>query len=143
MNEALEINQNGSLMDVAFTSPTDIAERVRHRRIESATSSDGELIFWFAPHTRSGINRIATAALWAHTKARARDVPLLRGNVVVTGRDGTNGDPTGLTRQQLNDIRAAAPHTREQRILDRRCGRELRRQRREASQRLDTAVFRP
>lgn len=128
----MEINLSGIQFIAAVTSREDIAERVRENHIESLTSSAGDLVFWFTPRDLFGVNRAATEILWAYTEFGARNVPLLRGNVVVTGRDPESGEPIALNPKQREEILASGPTGRQRRILGRRCVRALRRQRREA-----------
>ncbi len=131
----MEINLSGSQFIAAVTSREDIAERVRENHIESLTGSAGDLIFWFTPRDLYAVNRAATQILWAYTDFDARSVPLLRGNVVVTGRDRESGEPIALSAAQRDEIWAVGPTGRQRRILGRRCVRASRRQRREAKAR--------
>ena len=76
-------------------------------------------------------NAMATELLLSTTLFTARDVPILRGNVVITGVDAT-GQPAALTDLQIHALASSALSKREQRILARRFYRDMRSQRRRA-----------
>lgn len=69
--------------------------------------------------------------LLATTRFTARQVPLLRGNIVITGTDDA-GDPAGLTDTQVKFLINADPTSRDEWILDWRFTRDARAQRRAA-----------
>lgn len=83
------------------------------------TSRDNETVFWFTPATHSAhmqLNKQATELLLMTTGFTARQVPLLRGNIVITGHDGL-GNPAGLTTQQESRLINAEPTGRQEWIL--------------------------
>jgi hypothetical protein len=141
MFNALHANHDGHLYRVYAAGRGEIADLVRQHLLESATSDDGSLAFWFTPsrhpsHTRA--NRIATELLLLATGGlTARQVPLLRGDIVITGNDA-HGDPADLTSQQMTHLVNSAPTHRQDWTLSRRFARDERRRRR--SLRMDNAA---
>ena len=70
---------------------------------ESVTTADG-LVFWFDAGTDClAVNRMATLNLLAVSEFSPRTVPLLRGQVLITGQ--VAGQPDGLTHQQMKALR--------------------------------------
>jgi hypothetical protein len=147
MFQAIHASHNGHLYRVELQGTGDIADLVREHRLETVTTRAGD-VFWFTPATHSchmQINRQATQLLLATTTFTARQVPLLRGNVVITGID-THGDPAGLADPQLHYLAAVEPSGGELWVLSRRYTRDHRARRRAARATQDThmdAITRP
>lgn len=134
MFQTLHASHNGDLYRVYVNTCTDIADLVRDHHMETATSGDGSLAFWFARAARKTypcitVNRHATELLLAATAFTAREVPLLRGNIVITGKDSAGG-PAGLSAEQMQHLINTEPTSREQWVLERRYSRDRRDQRR-------------
>ena len=132
MFKALHASHNGCLYIVDLNGTETITHLVRNTDLESLSSSDGQIDFWFTPSTRPNHHRVnmpATEIFAAYTEYEARDIPLLRGNIVSTAHDNTTGAPAGLTAAQLKALADARPRGRRGRRLTRRCIRDLRRQR--------------
>lgn len=73
------------------------------RSAESVTTADG-LVFWFDTAADClAVNRMATLNLLAVSEFSPRTVPLLRGQVLITGQLG--GQPDGLTHPQTKVLR--------------------------------------
>jgi hypothetical protein len=73
------------------------------RAAESVTTADG-LVFWFDTAADClAVNRMATLNLLAVSEFSPRTVPLLRGQVLITGQLG--GQPDGLTHPQMKALR--------------------------------------
>ena len=139
MFQTLHASHNGNLYRVQLHDRGDIADLVREHRLETATSGDGHIVFRFTPSTHSShmqVNKQATELLLATTRFTARQVPLLRGNIVITGTDDA-GDPAGLTDAQMKFLINADPTSRDEWILDWRFTRDARAQRR-ATRHTDT-----
>ena len=49
MFQTLYASHNGNLYRVQLHDRDDIADLVRERRLETATSGDGHIVFWFTP----------------------------------------------------------------------------------------------
>ncbi len=133
MFRAIHASHNGHLYKVELQGTGDIADLVREHRLETVTTRAGD-VFWFTPATHSShtqLNRPATELLLATTTFTARQVPLLRGNVVITGID-THGNPNGLADPQLRYLANAEPNGRQLWVLTRRYTRDHRAQRRAA-----------
>lgn len=133
MFQAIHASHNGCLYKVELQGSGDIADLVREHRLETVTTRAGD-VFWFTPATHSShtqLNRRATELLLATTGFTAQQVPLLRGNVVITGID-THGDPAGLSDPQLRRLANVEPNARELWVLSRRYIRDHRAQRRAA-----------
>lgn len=128
MNTVLYINPEGVVYQTRAFSRADIANLVSDYGLESLSSSDRTFDFWFAPTTRGcqrRVNRSATELLLAATGFTAKDVPLLRGGVVLATHD-TDGDLDGLSWEQLDQlarISSRTPTKRDLRVLDRRFNR--------------------
>jgi hypothetical protein len=72
------------------------------RSAESVTTADG-VVFWFDTAAEClAVNRMATLNLLGASEFSPRTVPLLRGQVLVTGRRG--GEPDGLTHPQMKAL---------------------------------------
>ncbi len=134
MNTVLYFSPGGLVYETRAYTRADIAELVDNYGLESLTSTDRQFDFWFTPSTRhctSKVNRNATEMLLANTQFTAKTVPLLRGGVVLATHDA-DGDLDGLSWQQL-DLLIHTSHSitrRDDRVLNRRIGRDERRQQR-------------
>lgn len=138
MNTVLYFSPDGPVYETRAYSRADIAELVQNYGLESLTSTDRQFDFWFTPSTRtckSKVNRSATEMLLATTGFDAKTVPLLHGGVVLATHD-SDGDLDGLSWHQLDLlIKLSATVTRrDDRVLDRRIGRDKRRQQRHLNQ---------
>lgn len=128
MIRVLQASHNGELYQRAIGSVDDIPELIREENLETLTSSDGCIDFWFTPCTHPfhrRINRKATAIYLATTRFTPRTVPLMRGIVVLTAHD-TEGTPASLTEAQIRTLADHATNTswRQDLILSRRYNRE-------------------
>lgn len=140
MFNALHANHDGHLYCVHVQGRGDIADLVREHSLESATNRDGTLAFWFTPSRHPAhtlVNRLATELLLATTTFTAQQVPLLRGDIVITGNDA-HGDPAGLTDELITHLINSAPSPRQEWTLSRRFARDERHRRR--SLRMNTAT---
>lgn len=128
----LHASHNGELYRTYLGGLHDIAELVHEspHALESATTAAGAMTFWFRPRSRSLVNPRATELLLATTAFTARQVPLLHGDVVITGRDA-HGNLHGLTSQQFEELLDYEPRGTHTWTLSRRFTRD-RRQRRAA-----------
>ena len=127
MNTVLYIDPKGVVYETRAFSKADIAHLVSDYGLESLSSGDRQFDFWFTPTTRRcqrRVNRSATELLLAATGFTAKNVPLLRGGVIVATHD-TDGDLDGLSWEQLDQLaRASRMLTkRDFRVLDRRFNR--------------------
>ena len=71
MFQTLHASHNGNLYRVQLHDRGDIADLVREHRLETATSGDGHIVFWFTPSTHSShmqVNKQATELLLATTR---------------------------------------------------------------------------
>ena len=96
MLEAIHASHNGNLYRVQLRDRDDIADLVREHRLETVGSRDNSVVFWFTPSTHCShmqLNKQATELLLMSTAFTARQVPLLRGNIVITGNDDTVTPP--------------------------------------------------
>lgn len=131
MFQAIHASRNGCLYRVQLQDIADIADMVRDRRTETVTSRAGE-VFWFTTHARQlQVNRRATELLLHVTPFTARQVPLLRGDVVITGIDAAGG-PDDLPTARLHYLAGIQPTSRDMWVLSRRYTRDLKAQRRAA-----------
>lgn len=99
-------SHNGTLYVVDLRPPDGIVELVRDTNLETCTTAD-RIVFWFTRSTNRAFmfpNVMATELLLATTEFTARDVPILRGNIVITGRDGA-GEPAALTTHQFDMLK--------------------------------------
>lgn len=88
-------------------------------------------MFWFTVHrTTRIVNRPAVGMLIATTEFSARDVPLIRGNVVITGSSG-DGGPANLTDDQVRSLANLETRGKAVWTLERRFARDLRESRRQ------------
>ncbi|MGJ6127425.1 hypothetical protein QN239_33130 [Mycolicibacterium sp. Y3] len=84
----------------------DIADLIRECDLEALTSGDASIDFWFTPSTRSShrrVNRKATEIYLATTGFTPRNVPLMRGIVVLAAHDAAGG-LASLTDQQIDTL---------------------------------------
>lgn len=133
MMRAVHASHAGDLYLVDIDPPTGIIELVRDTSLETCTTED-RIVFWFTRSTNRAFmlqNAMATELLLATTRFTARDVPILRGNVVITGRDAT-GHPAELNNHQLQRLTHSVLSNREKRILTRRFTRDHHTQRRQS-----------
>jgi hypothetical protein len=133
MNTVLYLSASGANYETDAYTSADITRLVRGHGLQSLTSSDRQFDFWFSPALpgcQRRINSSATELLLATTNFTAKDVPLLRGAVVIATHDG-DGDLDGLSWQQLDTLvsRRRALSKRALRVLHRRIDRDTRRQR--------------
>ncbi|MFS0897591.1 hypothetical protein [Mycolicibacterium litorale] len=127
MNTVLYINPKGVVYETRAFSKADIAELVSDYGLESLSSGDRQFDFWFTPTTRRcqrRVNRTATGLLQSATGFTARNVPLLRGGVVVATHDA-DGHLDGLSWEQLDRLARMSRSltARDHRILTRRSNR--------------------
>lgn len=141
MFQAVHASHNQSLYLTRLGGVGDIAHRVRDHRMETITSTDRSIVVWFTVHQGiRTVNRPVTEILIAATGFTASDVPLLRGNAVITGCD-EEGRPADLSDEQvcwlagLREARGRAAW-----ILQRRYAQERRAARRGAREAFDRQV---
>jgi hypothetical protein len=135
MNTVLYFSPSGVAYETQAYTTADIAELVSDYGLESLTSTDRQFDFWFTRSTQRcqrRPNRAAIRLLLATTNFTAKNVPLLRGCVVVATHD-SDGDLDGLSWEQLDLLaqRNDALSKRDDRMLDRRIAQDERRQRRQ------------
>ncbi|MGE2836202.1 hypothetical protein [Mycobacterium sp. SMC-4] len=134
MNTVLYFSTNGAVYETRAYTKADIDTLIADQSLQSLTSGDRQFDFWFSPTTarcQRRINRRATELLLATTTFTPKDVPLLRGCVVIATHD-EDGDLDGLSWQQLDLLieRSRSLTARDQRALTRRINREDARTRR-------------
>ena len=144
MNTVLYCSPSGAIYETRAYTKTDIAQLVHDQGLQSLTSSDRQFDFWFAPSTRrcqQRANAGATELLLATTNFTAKNVPLLRGCIVVATHDA-DGDLDGLSWQQLDLLvrRSRSLSKRDARVLARRIVRDERLRRRSADPARTTTV---
>ena len=133
MLRAAHASHTGSLYLVDVDPPAGIIELVRDTHLETCTAQQ-RIVFWFTRSTNQAFmfpNAMATELLLCTTRFTAHDVPILRGNVVITAVDAT-GRPAALTNHQIHQLTHSALSKREQRIITHRFYRDARTQRRRA-----------
>lgn len=118
-------SHNEELYRVEPRRADDFAHLVRGQRLQVLSSTDGTLDFWFIHHPWLRVNRRATVLLMGITRFTARDVPLLRGNVVIATHDAA-GQPASLDDDQMMRLVTIRPSWREDLILRRRLNQDLR-----------------
>jgi len=126
-------SHNGTLYMVDLQPPDGIVELVRDTNLETCTTAD-RIVFWFTRSTNRAFmfpNAMATELLLATTEFTAHDVPILRGNIVITGHDSA-GEPAALTTHQFDMLKNPLLSNRQKHTLQRRLARDLRQQRRQA-----------
>lgn len=136
MNTILYFSTQGLVYETRAYTKADIDRLVHDRGLQSLSSADRQFDFWFsssAGRCQRRVNRHATELLMATTNFTAKNVPLLRGAVVVATHDG-DGDLDGLSWQQLDVLaqRIRSVSDRDERHLTRRIVRDQRRRRRAA-----------
>ncbi|MCS6760467.1 MAG: hypothetical protein MO852_17205 [Candidatus Devosia euplotis] len=124
---ALHLAHNNLPYYASIATEADIADLVRETTLEALTGvlCGAAIDFWFTPSVSPfcpAINELATELLVTSTGFGGGDVPLLRGNVVVTSH-GAGGQITGLTDPQWEYVAAARVPPRDLRALDRRLAR--------------------
>ncbi|QFS94603.1 hypothetical protein FIV07_27910 (plasmid) [Mycobacterium sp. THAF192] len=135
--KALYASHNQILYQAEIFTLDHIAELSRGgSRIETLTSTEHAVVFWFNTHDhcrqiQARANRRATALLLATTNFTARNVPLLRGDVVLTGRDA-DGNPADLTDTQIDRLIHAETPWLDDLYLSRRLNHDRRCQLRQA-----------
>jgi len=134
MNTILYFSASGVVYETRAYSTADIDQLVHDQGLQCLTSADRQFDFWFSPSTlrcQRRANQSATELLLATTSFTAKNVPLLRGCVVVATHD-SDGDLDGLSWQQLDLLvqRSRSLTPRDERVLNRRFDRDDRRQRR-------------
>jgi hypothetical protein len=114
---------HGVIEVIEIRSVTDIADVVGDRYVDSLSSADGRIDFWFSSSLRQPrtLNRRAIELLLATANFTASTVPLLRGQVLLASHD-SSGHPAGLTKDCLDRLRRPnALGWRDHWVLDRRC----------------------
>lgn len=134
MIKVLHASHNGELYKRWISSVGDIADLIRENNLETLTSDDGRIDFWFTPSIHHGyrrINRKATEILLATTRFSASDVPLLRGNIILTAHSPA-GELVSLTDEQSDTLAHALDEATwwQDLVLSWRCNRDQRRQNR-------------
>ncbi|PJE03571.1 MAG: hypothetical protein CK429_32715 [Mycobacterium sp.] len=132
MFQVLLASHNGQLYKRRVRCVADIADLIREGDLETLTSSDGTVDFWFTPSTRSshrGVNRKATEIYLATTGFTPHNVPLMRGIVVLAAHDVAGG-LAGLTDQQIDTLAGHVERTSwwQDLVLARRYARDRRRE---------------
>ncbi|BBY85215.1 hypothetical protein [Mycolicibacterium tokaiense] len=133
MNTVLYFSPTGVAYETRAFTRADISALVADHGLESLTSADRQFDFWFAPTGRrcqQRVNHSATEMLLATTRFSAKNVPLLRGSVVIATHD-SEGELDGLSWQQLDSLAAAMRDLskRDVRALARRIGAQTTRRR--------------
>ena len=136
MNTVLYFTPDGAAYETRAYSTADLTDLIHDHGLACLTSSDQQFDFWFSPSQRGcqrRANRLATELLLATSKFSAKNVPVLRGSVVVATHDA-DGDLDGLSwmQQELLVAKRHSLRKRTRRALDRRIHREDARQRRVA-----------
>lgn len=147
MNTVLYFSANGAVYETRAYTKADIDQLVQAQGLQCLTSADNQFDFWFSS-TPAGcqrrINRGATEILLSTTSFGGRSVPLLRGGVVVATHDA-DGDLDGLSWQQLELLveKSRSLTGRDERLLNRRINRDVRRRQRAAAAAPVAAPVRP
>ncbi|GFG53575.1 hypothetical protein [Mycolicibacterium agri] len=136
MNTVLYLTPSGAAYETRAYSTADLADLIHDHGLQCLTSSDQQFDYWFSPSPRGcqrRANRLATELLLATSKFSAKNVPVLRGSVVVATHDA-DGDLDGLSwlQQELLVAKRQSLSKRTRRALDRRIQREDARQQRAA-----------
>lgn len=150
MFRVLHASHNGELYKNRIQGVADIADLVREAHLETLSSADGDIDFWFSPSTHPfahRINRKATEIYLATTGFTASNVPLLRG-IVILATHTAAGELAGLTEAQLDRLINALDSTswRQDLVLSRRYARDDRQRRRSvrsANQRANASLSWP
>ncbi|MFN6547947.1 hypothetical protein [Mycolicibacterium nivoides] len=140
----LHASTNKCLYKARIHGVADIEDTIRAQRLETITSPGGSLVFWFSPYrTIQVLNHVGVEMLLAASDFTARDVPLLYGGVVVSGRDAA-GRLASLTDEQMRWLINVEPGCREDWVLSRRFARaekELRRRSRSEHAALEASLW--
>lgn len=132
MFQSVHASHNQRLYFPRLGSVTDIANLVCEHRMDTITSAERQIVFWFTVHQPMRIvNRPAVEMLIATTGFSARDVPLIRGNVVITGSSG-DGGPANLNDEQVRSLANLETRGKAAWILEWRFVRDLRESRRQS-----------
>lgn len=134
MLRVLHASHNGELYKHRVLGVADIADLIRETHLETLSSADGDIDFWFTPSTHPAhqrINRKATEIFLATSGFTASSVPLLRGRLVIATHTPA-GELAGLTDAQMDRLINAVDSTswRQDHILSARYARDERSQRR-------------
>lgn len=132
MIQALLASHNGQLYKRWVCSIDDIADLVRESHLEVLTSSEGRIAFWFTPSLHCAhrkVNRKATEIVLGTTRFTPRNVPLMRGIVVVTAHDSA-GALASLSDEQIRSLAGLVERTPwwQDLVLSRRCALDRRRE---------------
>lgn len=132
MNTVLYLSASGATYETDAYTPADITRLVRGHGLHCLTSTNRQFDFWLSPtlaHCQRRVNRVATELLLATTGFTAKDVPLLRGAVVIATHDA-DGELDGLSWQQLDALVAHrhALSKRDLKALRRRITRDAHRE---------------
>lgn len=123
-------SHNEQLYKAEVSGVADVADLVRDNRLQCLSSTDGTIDYWFSrPDPHVHVNLGATQLLLATTRFTAREVPLLRGPIVIAGHDSA-GNLAGLSDEQFTRLINAEPRWRENFVLARRFNRDVRATRR-------------
>lgn len=136
MNTVLYFSPRGAVYETSAYTQADIARLVHDQGLQCLTSADRQFDFWFTPSARKcqrAVNRAATELLLATTTFTAKNVPLLRGAIVLATHDA-DGDLDGLSWKQLDLLteRNCAVTERDTRTIKKRIMRDVRRRRADA-----------
>jgi hypothetical protein len=128
MNTILYFSTDGAVYETRAYTRADVDRLISDQNLQCLTSADHQFDFWFSPapqRCQRRINQAATEVLLATTDFTAKNVPLLRGSVVVATHD-SDGDLDGLSWQQLDDLarRAHSLSKRDERVLAKRLARD-------------------
>lgn len=123
-------SHNEQLYKAEVCGVADVADLVGDNRLQSLSSSDGTIDYWFSrPDPRVHVNLRATQLLLATTRFTAHQVPLLHGPIVIASHD-SDGKLASLTDEQFTRLINAEPSWRENFVLARRFNRDVRAARR-------------
>lgn len=133
MNTILYFSANGAVYETRAYTKADVDRLISEQNLQCLTSADHQFDFWFSPtpaRCQRRVNKAATEILLATTDFKAKNVPLLRGCVVVASHD-SDGDLDGLSWQQLDDLarKAHSLSRRDERVLAKRTAHDAARQR--------------
>lgn len=123
-------SHNEQLYKAEISGVADIADLVRDNRLQCLSSTDGTIDYWFSrTDRRVHVNLRATQLLLATTRFTAREVPLLRGTILIAGHDSA-GNLASLSDQQFTRLINTEPSWRDNVVLARRFNRDVRATRR-------------
>jgi hypothetical protein len=134
MNTVLYFSPNGTIYETQAYTKADIDQLVHDQGLDCLTSADRQFDFWFSPvasKCQRRVNRTATEFLLATTAFTPKNVPLLRGTVVIATHDA-DGELDGLSWQQQDALvtKVRALSKRDEQTLNRRVARLAKRPRR-------------